>query len=313
VTDVPIYNSKGVQVDSFFIDDKIVYVDGRVSKGDKCYYKGAGIPYKAHHVRKLTDEYLHEYTCDVFYIGECVRKKVFIGKTGVFQEPFQPHFTDWIGACGEKEIQIVENLWEMRFDRSAIEVFGFEEITPGQYYLMCNYPEGRHQYLDNPNASNLFTLIAYMTDNNWNFPWDKRSISDINPSGKVTDVADVFHSERLVHKVGSIYSVLYSLAQTDRARYVEFCERYMLPFDRHVYFVTNTLSLLQRLGVDIEPCMRDNIVETYKHTVRNYLVPGKNCGYCGVGSCKNRTDTNQSEGEAIRDEYIKIVEQSLQN
>ena len=87
----------------------------------------------------------------------------------------------------------------------------------------------------------------------------------------------------------------------------------MLPHDKHVYFVTNTLELLQRLGVDIGPCLRDNIVETYKHTVRNYLITGKNCGFCGVGSCKNRTDTNQSEGEAIRDEYIKIVEQSLQN
>jgi hypothetical protein len=158
-------------------------VDGRVCKGDKHWYKGAGIPYNAHHVREYNNEYHELYKCDVFYIGHCVMKKCFIGKTGVFQEKFQPHFTDWIGACGEKEIQIVENLWELEFERNAIEVHGFEEIGSGQYYLTCDYPFGRTSYLENPNPSNLFTLIAYMVDNDWNFPWDKRSsISDINPS-----------------------------------------------------------------------------------------------------------------------------------
>ncbi len=299
-------------MDSFFIDDTLEYVDGRVCKGEKNYYKGAGIPYQRHHVHNPSDEYISHYTCDVFYIGECVTKKCFEGKTGIFQEKFQPHFTDWIGACGEKEIQIVENLWELEFERAAIDVHGFEEIAPGQFYLTCNYPEGRKQYLENPNPSNLFTLIGYMVDNDWNFPWDKRSVSDINPSGKVTDVADVFQSNQLIHKVGSVYSVLYSLAQTDQIAYRSFCDRFMLPHGKQVYYVTNALSILMGLGVDIQPCLRDNIVETYKHTVRNYLAPGKNCGFCGVGSCKGREDSNQSYGEEIRDEYIKQIEESLQ-
>ena len=44
MTDVPIYNNKGVQVDSFHIDDTLEYVNGRVNKGDKAYYKGSGVP-----------------------------------------------------------------------------------------------------------------------------------------------------------------------------------------------------------------------------------------------------------------------------
>jgi hypothetical protein len=57
---------------------------------------------------------------DVWYVGYAVGRprEMLEGKRGVFQERYQPHFTDWIGACGEKEIQIVENLWELQFDRS---------------------------------------------------------------------------------------------------------------------------------------------------------------------------------------------------
>ena len=50
MTDVPIYNDKGVQVDSLHINDELTYVNGRVLKGDKCYYKGAGVPYRSHNI-----------------------------------------------------------------------------------------------------------------------------------------------------------------------------------------------------------------------------------------------------------------------
>ena len=313
MTEVPIYNNEGVQVDSFVIDDNIEYWEGRVWRGDKAWYKGAGVPYGGHHRIDPEDSYDILYTNDVFYLGECVSKRCFEGKTGVFQERYQPHFTDWIGACGEKEIQIIENLWELKFERSAIDVKDWKEIGKSQYYLTCDYPWDRTNYLDASKPDNLFTLIAYMTDNNWNFPWDKDSIFDVHSRGLVTDVADIFVSTDLMHKVGSVYSVLHSLGRNDHKKYQEFCERYMLPWQSDMYFVTNTLSLLARLGVNIDDCMRDNIQDTYKHTVLNYVVPGKNCGFCGVGSCKNRSDTNQAFGEEIREAYIKMAEESLQS
>ena len=296
-------------MDSFFIDDSLSYVDGRVSRGDKYYYKGVGVPYDSHFVKTYDEQYIHKYQDPVFYLGHCVKKKCFEGKTGVFQERYQPHFTDWIGACGDKELQIVENLWELRFDRSAIEVHGFEEITDGQYYLVCDYPKGRSVYLDDPSPSNLFTLIAYMVDGHWNFPWDKDTITDIHPAGLVTDVADVFMSSELRHKIGSVYSVLYSLGQSDEIAYVEFCEKFWLPHGKQIHYVTNALNLLMRFGVDISECMRDNIGDTYRNTVQNYLVQGKNCGFCGVGSCKGRDDPNETTGEEIRQEYIRRVSQ----
>jgi len=170
-------------VDSFFINDTLEHVDGRVCKGDKHWYKGAGIPYTAHHIPEMKEGYVRHYTCDVFYIGECVTKSCFEFKKGVFMERFQPHFADWIGACGEKELQIVENLWEYRFDKSAIEVHEWQEIADDQYYLVCDYPYGRTNYLQAPKPENLMRLIGYMIDNDWNFPWDKSSITDIHPRG----------------------------------------------------------------------------------------------------------------------------------
>jgi hypothetical protein len=75
--------------------------------------------------------------------------------------------------------------------------------------------------------------------------------------------------------------------------------------------VFNSMYLLAMNGVDINPFIIGNGTDTYKNIIMNYLVVGKNCGFCGVGSCKNRTDTNQSYGEFIRQGYINKVGKML--
>jgi hypothetical protein len=64
-------------------------------------------------------------------------------------------------------------------------------------------------------------------------------------------------------------------------------------------------------GIDINEVLKDDIVSTYKNVVKNYLITGRNCGFCGVGSCRNRTDENQSYGELIRQGYIDRVGKML--
>ena len=89
--------------------------------------KALVFPTQQHHIlpEDMSDEYDLIEKSDVFYIGNAVSKKVFAGKTGIFQEKYQVHFTDWIGACGVKELNILENLYdEGGFEMSAIEVFG---------------------------------------------------------------------------------------------------------------------------------------------------------------------------------------------
>ena len=305
-----VHDKKGSIVNSIELNDTIEYVDGRVCKGNKSYYKGVGIPYEYHHIQpeEMSDEYDLIEKSDIFYIGNCVSKKVFSGKTGIFQEKYQSHFTDWIGACGIKELNILENLYdEGRFEMSAIEVFGYETIDKDnqQYYLSVDYPDGRINYVNAPNSVELRNLLDYMIQNDWNFPWDKDSISDINSKSKVTDVADLFRSDELKHKIGSVYSVLYSLYKTDKNLYLDFCNVNKIPHYGQISFVINTLTLLAYNKVDVRSLYEKTPIATYKNIVKNYIIPGKNCGFCGVGSCKRREDENLSYGEYIMREYSK--------
>ena len=308
--DILVHDKKGSIVNSIELNDTIEYVDGRVCKGNKSYYKGVGIPYEYHHIQpeEMSDEYDLIEKSDIFYIGNCVSKKVFSGKTGIFQEKYQSHFTDWIGACGIKELNILENLYdEGRFEMSAIEVFGYETIDKDnqQYYLSVDYPDGRINYVNAPNAVELRNLLDYMIQNDWNFPWDKDSISDINSKSKVTDVADLFRSDELKHKIGSVYSVLYSLYKTDKNLYLDFCNVNKIPHYGQISFFINTLTLLAYNKVDVRSLYEKTPIATYKNIVKNYIIPGKNCGFCGVGSCKRREDENLSYGEYIMREYSK--------
>jgi hypothetical protein len=318
MADIPVYNSSGHQVDVIFIPDTLEYIDGRISKGQKYYYKGLGIPYRAHNLyldaKVVLDDYDIISKSEIFYIGNIVSKKCYQGKYGIFQEKFQSHFTDWIGACGVKELNIFENLYdENGFEMNAIDVFEYKIIDADnqQYYLEVDYPYGRKKYLDNPNSNNLRKLIDYMIQNNWNFPWDKNSVSDISISAKVTDVADIFKSEELSHKIGSVYSILYSLFAASKQEYLNFCQYNNIGHQNEMSFIFNSLYFLSSNNVEIEHLFKQNPTETYKNIILNYLVSGKNCGFCGVGSCKKREDSNQSYGEEIKSEYIKIVKHQL--
>ena len=315
--EIPIYDKDGVQVDSILIEDEIEYVDGRVCKSNSCYYKGIGVPYTSHNIiGNITDAYEFIEYSSVFYIGNVVSKRCYQNKFGIFQERYQPHFTDWIGCCGIKELNILENLYdENKFERNSIDVLGYEVVNEEnkQYYIKAQYSCGRKFYLDEPSPQDLRDLIDYMIINDWNFPWDKDSITDISYNGLVTDVADLFHSNELIHKIGTVYSVLYSLGNSNPKYYDEFCLYNSLRNTNQMDYVFNTIYLLMQNKIDIDELLDlHNPVDMYKNVVKNYLIIGKNCGFCGVGSCKNRIDNNKSYGNEIRNEYIKRVNRMLQ-
>lgn len=313
MTDVLIFNTQGEVSDTFTINDSLEFVNGRVSKGDKHYYKGSGVSYSAHFIPELKSGYDLIAKSDVFYLGYEVVKQAYKGKTGIFPERYQPHFTDWIGACGVKELQIIENLWELGFDRTAIDVHHWDTISEEhqQYCLAVDYPYGRDTYLTNPKPSELAEMLQHMLSTDWNFPWDKDAITDITPNGRVTDVADIFQSTELKHKFGSIYSVLYSMGMGNRGDYEDFCNHLGLPSHSNMTYVFNTISILSMGGVDTRPLIEGAHTDTYVNSVLNYLVVGKNCGYCGVGSCKNKTDDNQSYGDMILEDHYNRARASL--
>ena len=317
MVDVPIYNTEGVQVDSFHIDDTLEYVNGRVNKGEKGYYKGSGVPYRSHNIlnEQLTDEYKVLDEGLVFYSGSMVEKACYVGKTGIFQERYGCVFPDWIGTCSSREVQIFENLYdEHAFEFNDIECLGWEYIDEdaGQIMIKCDYKSERKPWLESQDMLGLMDLMVYMIESGWNFPWDKASILDISYKCLVTDVADIFHSHDLMHKLGGIYSILYSLGQTSRELYEMFCVTHGLPCTSVADYVIATLMILDRNGEDIRELLVGSPQQIYQNIVENYLVQGKNCGYCGVGSCKGRMDDNLGYGDRIKAQYIQQAKSMLQ-
>ena len=308
MTKIPIHNNEGIAYKSFIVNDDIEYIDGRVYKGKTCYYKGIGVPYKGHHVFDVTDKYEYINDPDIFYLGLNVRKKCFIGKTGVFEELYQPFFPDYIGACSGKEGPVVLN--SMKFDLSSIEIFDcipIDEETE-QYYYICDYKCKRKRYLDEGDPHELRTLIDYMLNNDWNSLWDKNAIRDVTGDGRISDVADLFESSEFKHKLGTVYSHLYSLSKNDKRKYKEFLDINGLEHPDcfgDFWFVYNSLYILNENGIDTHEIFPyTNMYDNYKHAILNYLIIGRNTAYC---ACNAYID----QGDEVMEEYKKIVQKEL--
>lgn len=309
MTIIPIYNAQGIQINELSINDEIQYLNGRVQKGTKCYYKGIGIPYRYHTMTEFDDlNYEVIQQTDIFYLGYEVVKKCFKGKTGIFQERYQPFFPDFIGTCSVKEGTIVLN--STIFEKSSVEVLDYvlydEENV--QSYYMLDYKCGRQAYLtNNGNPVKLRELLDYMIQNNWNFLWDKGAISDVSLEGLVSDVADLFISNDLSHKIGTVYCILHSLMKLNFDKYLEFLQVNNLIHHDSRSLIFNAVEILHLNGVDVSELFAyDTINKNYKNIVMNYLIVGKNCAYCACDLYKNN-------GEKIKDQYVEMIEKQMSN
>jgi|694.fasta_scaffold00037_129 hypothetical protein len=305
MTTVPIYNSVGQVVDKLEIDDDLQHVNGRVSKGKEYYYKGAGAPYHGQFLdsNPIVNTYGYDVVdfSDVFYMGPYARKWAFNNKSGIFQEKYQPQFTDFIGSCGVKELSIIENSEE--FDLSSVKVIKAVNYDKDnqQYYFVLNYKCDRIKYLELGEPSCLYMLLEYMIKNDWNFIWDKTSIEDISYNGLVSDVGDIFKSGNLGNKLGTVYSVLYSLGKLSPDKYAEFLRECKLDHNSDMYYIDNSISLLHRFGVDVRALNVGDRIANYKNAVLNYLVTGRNCGDC----CYIEL------GDKIREQYLFQTKRQL--
>lgn len=300
MTDIKIYDADGNIKDALIINDEIDFsvVDGRVFKGTKCYYKGIGVPYQFHFIPEISyneNQYNALEMSDVFYMGLRVEKKTFIGKRGIFQEPFQTMFSDFIGTCGVKELSIIEN--SMFFEMSSAEILESVNYDTEnmQYYFKVNYKCGRSKYIETGDPYKLRSLIEYMLSSNWNIIWDKDSITDISANGMVTDVGELFVSNTLENKFGSVYSILYSLGKRNFNKYIEFLNVYNLNHEDEMSYVFNSAEILKKNNIDTKKMFPTNfMVDNYKYIVLNYLLTGRNCGHCSFVDF----------GDKIRNEYI---------
>ncbi len=303
MTIIPVYDSNGDTAYTIAIDDTVEQVGvDRVLKGNNCYYKGLGVKYNGHmlHLDSINqNDYIVKDKSNIFYAGHFVEKKAFIGKFGIFQEYYSPFHTDFIGTCGNRELSIIENSNE--FERSSLELIKSiqHDKVNSQYYFIVNYKCNRVKYLHRGNPSDLVDLIHYLISEDWNFVWDKNTISDISYNGLVTDLADVFKSRDKKEKVGSIYSILYSLYKADKFKYSELISAFGI-VQKSVVF--DLVAILEACGVDVSDLLLyDNKEDNYRNIVLNYIIQGKNCGHCVV----------EDLGDKIRNQYIEDITKRL--
>lgn len=302
-----VYDAAGVEVNRIEISDDLHYVEGRVHRGKNCYYKGVGVPYTQHTLDRSTvpDPTQYDVLCDsnLIYIGPVVSKRCFVGKTGVFQELYQPFYPDFIGSCSIKEGLIVIN--SLTFEKSSVEVFDcveFDKQNQQHYYIMDYHCGRQHYATHHGKPQDLRELIEFMLQNDWNFLWDKQAIKDITADGRVSDVADLFQSSELKHKLGTVYAVLYSLGNLYPDKYTEFLQAMNMKHDDNLYYVVNSMMILRDNGIDISPLLPlDSMAENYKHIVREFLLQGKNCAHCAC-------DLFQDQGDRVRDKYLEALE-----
>ena len=294
---ISVYDNSGHAVSSLSIEDTLEYVDGRICVGESgLYYKGVGIPYNSHYVL-VPDIRYHIYRhTNTEYLGYEVTKYGFVGLTGIFEEKYQPQFSDFIGSCGNKELSILENESEFKLSSLKLKKSVNWDKSNNQYYFIVDYLCGRRKYMNGGDPAQLRDLLRYMIENDWNFIWDKTSIADVSYNGLVTDIADIFRSNSISHKLGTIYSILYSLAHTDRSKYQEFLHVLDYNHSTDMDYIFNAVRFLKDCGVDIsELYVDDGDFMLYEHIVRNYLLTGRNCAHCSYNDL----------GEKVMNSYIE--------
>lgn len=294
---IPIWDEEGFPIDYLTLDEKVEFFDGRISKGlnSNLYYKGIGINYDHHYFLIPDQNYdIVEHT-DIDYLGYKVVKNCFRNRFGIFKEKYQPQFPDYIGTCSTRELSMIENGEDFKFSSAqVIKAINWDTVNH-QYYLKLNYKCDRRKYIHEGNPKSLEKLLSYMIENNWNFIWDKDSITDISYNGLVTDSADLFRSSELKHKIGTIYSVFYSLSK-HRNKYEEFLSELKYNHESQMSFVTNSILFLKERSIDISSLLVDkNLEKTYQNTVLNYLVRGKNCGHCSYDGLGDKIMNNYIE------------------
>jgi hypothetical protein len=299
---VNVYDNQGKVVNQLAVNDEIHFVGGRVSFGSKCYYKGLGLPYKSHFMKSFdANEYDLIEKTDIFYLGSEVSKKCFQNKFGIFQEKYQPQFEDYIGSCGVKELDIIGHSVEC--EKSSVRVLKSHQYDRenNQYYFELEYKCNRIGYIQEGEPNKLYELLEYMMKENWNFIWDKNTITDISYNGLITDVGDIFQSSQLSAKLGTIYSVLYSLFHNDKEKFNTFLQYCGLEHVTAMDFVINSLQLLYTFDIDISEIVKNSDKDTYINAVTNYLIVGKNCGDCSFIDLGNQ----------IRDQYKENARKQL--
>jgi hypothetical protein len=255
------------------LPERVYWVSGRSGVGESgLWYKGIGTVYSCHFTKERKND------CVVIgrgvYDGYVVQYRPWVSRFGIFQERMQWYFSEWIGGAGKREEKIIRNADEFSF--SAVRVADVIQVMDGHNVYVLEMKGGKRVCED---VGKIMRLLDAMLGSGWNFPWDKGAVRDINEEGLVTDVADLFRSDDVRHKFGTVYSVLYSMSMLLPDVAKEFGRRFGVSLElKELPF--SCLKVMKRLGCDVSEIWDGKIKwswDGYKSLVLDVLMEGVNC------------------------------------
>jgi hypothetical protein len=299
LADIPVYNRDGTQRNAVHVDDHLTFISGRVSKGKKAYYKGVGCPYKGHHTLSPNQEYVIGKS-PVWYSGYVVINPKLANLSGIFYQPYQPYFSDFVGSCGPKETNIISNSKEFQLSSVRyIDCIPFDAENRQQFFVL-DYSCERTEYLKEGTAANLSELIECLITTGWNFPWDKAAIRDVSGKGTVSDVADMFKSNKPIHQLGTVYSLLYSLFQLSRPQFFELMKLHQLSCKTDKDIPLISIYFLDKYGAKADSLLpRKQNSNVYLHLILQ-LIDGRNCAHV----------EHETYGDSVKKQYHKKFRES---
>lgn len=268
-----------VRIDMVLPD--LEFVSGRTSYDpkSKLFYKGAGTQYKGHF--SLTPKYAVLEKTDVLYTGYRVLNEKWKDKYGIFLERYQPAFTDPIGGCGKKEENIINN--SIGFLKASPEIKEVIDITDSFKIYVINYIGGKEKFMSSPDIHILHDLLSAMLSTDWNVPWDKNILEDINTMGLVTDVADMFKSRSIIDKFGTTYAFVYGLYKANQRLCESFCN--VMGYSASIFNIPFIVyAILDKYNYNLSGITEDWMYfdkKTYNHIITNVLFKGRTCASLG--------------------------------
>ena len=148
-------------------------------------------------------------------------------------------------------------------------------------------------------------LIAYVLMNDFNTAWDKNLWGDIYAYGYVKDIADWFISDKLNHKIGTMYALLNSLYRADLTLYAQLLlkcfgeysfEKYKILYYSALLVERYCEELVQKEGISLTKLDE----ETYERLLL-LLFSGKAC--CHLEN-ENKYNWVYSYYEILKNRYV---------
>lgn len=297
---VSIYDKDGNSISEVQLPEMVTSIPAkRTGISDSgLFYKGCGIVYQKHMANELDKNVKKLGDTGILYERYTVTYPNLIGKYGIFTFRHQPMFDDFEGACGTKELKIIDN--SVNFELSAIE-----EIVHVIKTGIKNSNIYAYRMKDVKAApQDVADLIEYVLTNDYNTAWDKNLWSDIYCYKYVRDVADWFTSDNLSHKIGTVYALLNSMYVNDIYLYIQLIVRLF------GNCITNKIYVLYYCGLIVKKFCDDKIqIDMEKYNENNYaellnlLFGGKAC--CHLA--------NDEEWKWVREYYLGRVDEYVKS